>query len=114
MKSPAEQSSALTFIDRAGHARHPRKKPPCGLSLPRLRPFSFLVTRKREIEAGAKRRLADEYDVAQERGEVVGRTGGGDITVPVRNAATAADIGLTRKQIHEARAVRNAAQPDVK
>jgi hypothetical protein len=64
MKSLAEQSSALTFIDRAGHARHPRKKPPCGLSLPRLRPFSFLVTRKREIEAGAKRRLADEYDVA--------------------------------------------------
>jgi hypothetical protein len=27
--------------------------------LPRLRPFSFLATRKREIEAGAKRRLAD-------------------------------------------------------
>jgi len=51
-------------------------------------------------------RLADEYDAAQERGEVVGRKGGGDTTVPVRNAATAADVGLSRKQIHEARAVR--------
>jgi hypothetical protein len=61
-----------------------------------------------EIEAQAKRRLADEYDAAQERGEVVGRGGGGDTTVPVRNAATAADVGLTRKEIHEARIIRDA------
>ena len=65
-----------------------------------------------EAMGGAKRRLADEYDAAQERGEVVGRNGGGDTTVPVRNAATAADIGLTRKQIHEARAVRDAEKND--
>jgi hypothetical protein len=65
-----------------------------------------------EIEAGAKRRLADEYDAAQERGEVVGPRGGGDSTVPVRNAATAADLGLTRKEIHDAREVRNAEQAD--
>lgn len=61
-----------------------------------------------EIEASAKSRLADEYDQAQERGEVVGPKGGGDSTVPVRNAATAADIGLTRKDIHEARLFRDA------
>jgi hypothetical protein len=65
-----------------------------------------------EIEAGAKRRLADEYDAAQERGEVVGPKGGGDSTVPVRTAATAADLGLTRKQIHEAREVRDAELAD--
>ena len=65
-----------------------------------------------EIMAGAKRRLADEYDLAQERGEVIGRNGGGDTTVPVRNAATAADIGLTRKEIHEARTIRDAELAD--
>lgn len=65
-----------------------------------------------EIEAGAKRRLADEYDAAQERGEVASsgdnlRKGSG---VPKQNAgkATAADVGLTRKQIHEAREIRDA------
>ena len=56
-----------------------------------------------EIEAGAKRRLADEYDAAQERGEV--KANGGDRTVPVPNSE---DIGLTRKDIYEARAVRDA------
>jgi hypothetical protein len=61
-----------------------------------------------EIEAKAKRRLADEYDAAQECGEVVGPSGGGNSTVPVRNAATAADLGLTRKDIHEARQVQDA------
>lgn len=61
-----------------------------------------------EIEAGAKRRLADEYDGAQERGEVVGRSGGGDSTVLARNAATAAELGLDRKEIHEARIFRDA------
>lgn len=57
-----------------------------------------------EIEAMAKRRLADEYDAAQERGEVAdqgkpSRTGG---------LATVADIGLTHKDIHEARQIRDA------
>lgn len=68
-----------------------------------------------EIEAAAKRRLADEYDGGQERGEIVGPKGGGDSTVPSRNAATAADVGLTRKQVHEARQVRDAeqAQPGI-
>lgn len=57
-----------------------------------------------EIEAAAKRRLADEYDAAQERGEV--RTVG---NVPEQNnTPTAADIGIPRKEIHEARLIRDA------
>lgn len=63
-----------------------------------------------EIEAAAKRRLADEYDAAQARGEVARgsvRTDivGGDNDV---RPATAADLGLRRDQIHEARQIRDA------
>lgn len=63
-----------------------------------------------EIEAQAKRRLADEYDAAQERGEVASGSVRTDI-VPLRNdvrPATASDLGLSRKQVHDARQVRNA------
>lgn len=65
-----------------------------------------------EIEAGAKRRLADEYDAAQKAGEIASsgdtlRKGSG---VPEENAgkSTAADVGLSRKEIHEARVIRDA------
>jgi hypothetical protein len=65
-----------------------------------------------EIEAAAKRRLADEYDAAQERGEVATRQNnpGSVGHVPGQNMppATAADIGLSRKDIHEARQIRDA------
>ena len=63
-----------------------------------------------QIEARAKLRLADEYDAAQERGEVARGSVRTDI-VPDENdvrPATAADIGLSRKDIHEARLVRDA------
>lgn len=66
-----------------------------------------------ELEARAKRRLADEYDAAQERGEV-GREGRPK-TVPDGNGiapVAAADLGLTRKDIHEARQVRDAEVAD--
>jgi hypothetical protein len=64
------------------------------------------------IEAGAKRRLADEYDAAQKRGEVSVQGQHGD-HVPAENMrATAADIGLTRKQVHEARLIRDAENAD--
>jgi hypothetical protein len=54
-----------------------------------------------------KRRLADEYDAAQERGEV--RTRGGDRTSKLPDGKFGPkDAGLTDKQIHEARAVREA------
>jgi len=67
-----------------------------------------------EIEARAKRRLADEYDAAQARGEVArGREGRG-LSVARDNAqiATAADLGLRRDQIHEARQIRDAEAAD--
>lgn len=66
-----------------------------------------------EIEALAKRRLADEYDAAQERDEVAKHGGRRNFKVPNGNVEpTAADIGLTRKQIHEAREIREAEESD--
>ena len=67
-----------------------------------------------EIEARAKRRLADEYDAAQARGEVK-RNGGNRSSVEDRNTASAADLGLRRDQIHEARQIRDAeaAEPGI-
>jgi hypothetical protein len=64
-----------------------------------------------EIEAAAKRRLADEYDAAQARGEVK-RNGGDRSTVEDRNTASAADLGLRRDQIHDARLIRDAEAAD--
>ena len=68
------------------------------------------------IEAQAKARLADEYDAAQERGEV-GQSGSRSDLVPNGNEVppTAADLGLTRKEIHEARIIRDAekAEPGI-
>ncbi|MBZ9985694.1 hypothetical protein LB572_01140 [Mesorhizobium sp. BH1-1-5] len=63
-----------------------------------------------EIEAMAKRRLADEYDAAQERGEVHRAGGNRKIKVPDGNfePASAAEIGIRRKDIHDARQVRSA------
>jgi hypothetical protein len=63
------------------------------------------------IEKTAQCGLADEYDAAQERGDV--QKPGGDrqsINVPDENndVPTVKDVGLTRKQVYEARAVRDA------
>ena len=59
----------------------------------------------------AKRRLADEYDAAQERGEVAtgrpGKSSNGE-----EFQATTADLGLTHKEIHEARQIRDAELTD--
>lgn len=63
------------------------------------------------IESQAKRRLADEYDAAQERGEVAGSSDGRR-SDPERLKPTAADIGLSRKAIHEARKVRDLEERD--
>lgn len=67
-----------------------------------------------EIEARAKRRLADEYDAAQDRGEIASGSVRTDI-VPNGNdvrPATAAEIGLTRQQVHEARKIRDAEEAE--
>jgi hypothetical protein len=65
------------------------------------------------IEAGAKRRLADEYDMAQAQGDV-GQQGARTDLVRDANdvAATAADLGLNRREIHEARLLRDAEAAD--
>lgn len=66
-----------------------------------------------EIEACAKRRLADEYDAAQARGEVFGAHNGARNRVESSNAiAATADLGLRRDQIHEARQIRDAEAAD--
>lgn len=67
------------------------------------------------IEAEAKARLADEYDAAQERGEVAKRGEQDRVRDNVGNGnviATAADLGIRRDQIHEARQVRDAERED--
>lgn len=67
-----------------------------------------------KIEAEAKSRLADEYDAAQERGEVA--KPGKPINVPSgNNKATTDQIGIDRKQIHDAREIRDAikANPEI-
>ena len=66
-----------------------------------------------EIEACAKRRLADEYDAAQARGEVFGAHNGARNRVEGSNAiAATTDLGLRRDQIHEARQIRDAEVAD--
>jgi len=65
-----------------------------------------------EIEAGAKRRLADEYDLAQERGEIATRADGDRSSGAEDLKPTASDIGLTHKEIHEARIIRDAENTD--
>jgi hypothetical protein len=58
-----------------------------------------------EIEAAAKRRLADEYDAVQPE---EAKKGGRPKTVGNHNGFTAKEAGLERYQIHEARQVRDA------
>jgi hypothetical protein len=65
-----------------------------------------------EIEAAAKRRLADEYDAAQARGEVHRRGGQLPRGVADDNIPSAADLGLRRDQIHDARQIRDAEAAD--
>jgi len=63
------------------------------------------------IKARAKHRLAEDYDAAQARGEAVGVRGGKRKSIGDANAsgpATAAEFGLTRYELLEARLVRDA------
>jgi hypothetical protein len=66
-----------------------------------------------EIEAAAKRRLADEYDGAQARGDVGQQGARTDLVHAVNEVvASAADLGLNRREIHEARQLRDAEAND--
>lgn len=60
-------------------------------------------------DARAEMRLAEEYDEAQARGEVAGH---GRSKVEPVNVTTAADLGLRRDEIHEARKLRDAERAD--
>lgn len=60
------------------------------------------------VEARAKMRLADEYDNAQERGEVQGHGGDKSKLEVSKLAPSAAEIGLRHDEIHEARKLRDA------
>lgn len=63
-----------------------------------------------EIEAQAKRRLADEYDAAQERKEISSH--GGDRTkFPDEKLAPASKV-IPPKELHEARIIRDAEKAD--
>jgi hypothetical protein len=82
------------------------------------------------IAARGKMRLAEEYDAAQDRGEistgrpkslpygntsatVAGHGGARNFKVPEGNLEiTAADIGLSKKDIHEARVIRDFERAD--
>lgn len=63
--------------------------------------------------ARAKMRLADEYDAAQDRGELTTRADNQHASSKPEEAVKASDLGLTHKQVHEARLIRDAerAQP---
>lgn len=72
-------------------------------------PASSHLGQALKIEARAKERLADEYDAAQALGDVASAKSnrGNQWTVPDGNgAATAAQLGLSRKSVHEARRIR--------
>lgn len=58
------------------------------------------------IRARAEMRLAEEYDAAQDRGEVA--SVGQRSNVVADNVSTAADLGIRRDEIHEARKLRDA------
>lgn len=61
------------------------------------------------ILSRAKARLADEYDAAQERGEI---RKNGERTFSGAEKVGFADAGLTAKEIHEARQIRDAEAAD--
>ena len=83
-----EQFVVLSGLNRG----HPRR---------RLSAAHRAQAHAREIEAGAKRRLAHEYDAAQERSDIATRADGPAVRdhVPGKNKiATAADVGVSRKE----------------
>jgi hypothetical protein len=65
-----------------------------------------------EIEAGAKIRLADEYEAAQKAGEVASQRDGDRHSTAESLKPTASDIGINPKDIHEGRMLRDAEKGD--
>jgi hypothetical protein len=63
-----------------------------------------------EIDTAARRRLADEYDAAQARGEVHGHGGARNskVATPDLEKPTIKQLGLTKQQIEQDRTLRDA------
>ncbi len=61
-----------------------------------------------EIESLARIRLADEYDAAQERGELAKH---GQKRADVVGGNISSDLGMRRDEIHDARRLRSADRP---
>lgn len=61
-----------------------------------------------EIMARAKMRFADEYDAAQERGEVASNGGDRSRISDGKSAPKAAEVGIKPKELHNARKLRDA------
>lgn len=64
------------------------------------------------IRARAEMRLAEEYDAAQERGEVHRHGGQVPMDVADPNIPSGSDLGIRRDEIHEARKMRDAEAQD--
>src|SRR5665213_511704 len=64
------------------------------------------------VDAQAKRRLADEYDASQERGEARKRGGNDKVTKLPDGKFGPADVGISDKELHEARAIGDAEKRD--
>jgi len=64
------------------------------------------------IEAGAKRRLADEYDAARDGGVVSAQGQRTDLRPDEKKVPTIAELGLTHRDIHDARLIRDAEAAD--
>ena len=80
--------------------------------LPIAPPFSRSRRAALMIITMADHQLADEYNAAQERGEIA-KVGQPSIVPDGNNKpATSADVGLSRKEIHDARQIRDAEKAD--
>jgi hypothetical protein len=64
------------------------------------------------IEAQAKRRLADEYDQARINGTASAQGQRTDLLPDEKKVPTAADLGLSHKEVHEARVIRDAEEAE--
>jgi hypothetical protein len=74
---------------------------------------AFIAETKAFVErVGAKHRLADEYDAAQERGEVASKSDGDRSSKAEDLKPTVSDLGITHKDIHESRLIRDAEESD--
>ncbi|MER8602345.1 hypothetical protein NKH48_00885 [Mesorhizobium sp. M1233] len=75
------------------------------LAFRRIGPRPCGASRRARNRSRAKRRLADEYDAAQERGEIRKH---GEHRVSEAETLGFADVGLSPRDVHEARILRDA------